>query len=114
MNLSQFLSSKWPNNAWIKEKNIEVYVRKSVRVLGQNVYPCLEIGNVNVNENHKGKGVFTAFLKRFEKEAEKLHRYVYVENLLEPRLINFLLKNGYKLVPGANTLAPCVYKLFTT
>lgn len=111
MNLAQFLSSKWPPNAWIREHGINVYVRRSVRLIGNEAYPMLDIGSVNVDETKRGKGIFTAFLKLFEKEAEKLERGVYVESIQEPRLQKYLLKNGYALVPKTSDLSPSMYKL---
>jgi GNAT superfamily N-acetyltransferase len=113
MNLDQFLSSKWPPNIWIREHSINVYVRKSVRLIGTETYPMLDIGSVEVEEEERGKGIFTAFLSRFEKEAKKLGRGVYIESILNPRFQKFLLTKGYALVPRTSDISPSMYKLFT-
>jgi GNAT superfamily N-acetyltransferase len=111
MNLDTFLATDGLRNSWIKERDIEIYVRKSVRLIGSETYPCLDIGSVEVREKHRGQGVFTAFLYRFEQEAKKLGRGVYIESILNLRLKTYLLTKGYKLVPRTCDMSPSVYKL---
>ena len=110
MNLSEFISSKL-RNAWIEERNIKVYVRKSIRLFGKEMYQCLDLATAEVDEDKKGRGIFTKFLKQFDQEAKKLNRAVFLESILEPRLLEFFLKNGYKYVPGTTDLAPNMYKI---
>lgn len=111
MNLELFLSGEFPHNTWIKERNIAIYIRKSVRLIGEKTYPCLDIGSVEVNEKHRGQGIFTSFLKRFEQEAKKLNRGVFVENIFNKRLLQHLLSHGYALVPRTSEITPCVFNL---
>ena len=113
MNLDQFLASKWPPNMWIREHSINVYLRKSVRLIGTETYSMLDIGSVEVDDNGRGKGIFTAFLKRFEQESKKLKRGVYIESILNPRFQKYLLKKGYTLVPRTSDISPSMYKLFS-
>ena len=108
MNLFQFLSNTKLRNTWIREPHISVYVRRSIRFIGDKSIPCLDIGSVTVDEKFQGRGVFTAFLERFEHEAEQLNRAVFVESILEPRLRKFLLSEGYSFVP--NTMEANMYK----
>ena len=110
MNLTQFISSNL-RNAWISERNIKVYVRKSIRLFGKEMHQCLDLASVEVDEDKRRQGVFTTFLKRFEEEAKKLGRAVFVESIMEHRFKDYLLKNGYQLVPGTPDLAPSVYKI---
>lgn len=111
MNLNEFLSTKNLNNSWIRENHIDVYVRRSNRLIGSETFPMLDIGSVQVDENFRGLGIFTDFLERYEKEAKKLNRGVYVESILNPRLTKRLLTYGYFLVPGTHPLSPSMYKL---
>ena len=114
MNLHNFISNDKLRNAWIKERGISIYIRRSVRLLDPNsttATPCLDIGSVEVDEDERGKGIFTAFLSRFEREAEKIGRAVYVESILEPRLKKFLLKQGYQLVPNSSEMSPSMFKI---
>jgi GNAT superfamily N-acetyltransferase len=92
---------------------MKVYVRRSVRYLTNTPVKCLDVASIEVDEDHRGNGVFTAFLNRFEQEAKKLNRVVYVESILEPRLYQFLLTKGYKDVPGTCETSPTVFKIIT-
>ena len=112
MNLGQFIAYKNLRNVWICERNVSVYVRKSIRMLDRTTTatPCLDIGSVEVHENRRGQGVFKAFLDRFEKEAKKLNRAVFVESIVEARLVKFLTSRGYKFVHNSGELAPNMFK----
>lgn len=112
MNLTQFLKSS-ARNAWIRERYIDVYVRRSMRPIGVGdaMIPCLDLANVTVDEKKRGGGVLTLFIKRAEREAKARKRAVYVESILEPRLIPFLTKNGYAFVPRTCMDCPSMYKI---
>lgn len=98
MNLRQFINNGKLRNEWIVEGNyMQVYVRRSTRHIDGKLIPCLDIGSVEVTEGHRDKGIFTKFLSRFEKEAKKMNRGVFVESIVEFRLRNFLTKKGYTI-----------------
>ena len=116
MNLSSFLLNKNLRNQWIQEGKLRAYVRKSVRLLDSKsptATPCLDIGSVEVDENHRGKNIFKQFLSKFELKAKKLNRAIYIESILNPRLTKFLLSNGYSFVPRYSDLSPSMFKIFT-
>lgn len=96
MNLDEFLRSD-ERNAWIKERYMQAYVRRSRRYIGGSTFEFLDLANVEVDEARRGSGVLTLFLRRFEREARRYNRGVYVESILEPRLVPFLTKNGIAL-----------------
>jgi len=110
MNLSQFLFHTKLQNVWIREPHISVYIRRSVRFIGDKSIPCLDIGSVEVDENFQGQGVFTTFLERFECEAKQLNRAVFIESILTHRFQKYLASQGYTPVPGTSDLAPNMYK----
>lgn len=110
MNLNDFLTGT-DRNAWIDERHMKVYVRKSTRIIGTAAGFFLDLASVEVDEDKRGGGVLTLFIKRFEREAKRLNRGVFVESILEPRLIPFLTKNGYAFVPHTCMDAPCMYKI---
>ena len=112
MNLDAFLASK-DRNAWIDEKHMKVYVRRSMRLIGTDTVPCLDLATVEVDEDKRGGGVLTLFIKRFEREAKTRRRGVYVESILEPRLIPFLTKKGYAIVPHTSMDSTSMYKIPT-
>lgn len=118
MNLQQFLKQSFVDNLWISEKHIKIYVRRSNRILTartfletQKFYPCLDIASVEVSENRRGKGIFKKFLTRVERQAKKLKRAVYVESILDPRLVDFLTRRGYTSAP--NLRSESMYKIIT-
>ena len=111
MNLDTFLSSEFARNAWIHEHSINVYVRKSVRIIDRNPVPCLDLASVEVDEEDRENGIFAEFLNRFEREAKKLNRAVYVESILNTRLIKYLEKRGYQIVPHSSDLSPNMFKI---
>ena len=111
MNLDTFIQQKSPPNAWIEERDIEIYVRKSKRLIGDKIFLCLDIGSVEVAEKRRGQGLFRAFLHRFEEEAKKQNRVVFVESILNNRLYKFLLANGYTHDPRSHPICPNVFKI---
>jgi hypothetical protein len=117
MNLNEFLAST-NRNTWIDEPHMRMYVRKSNRFLSKKTIhnsipttPCLDMASIEVDVDMRGKGVLTLFIKRFEREAKQLNRAVYVESILEPRLVSFLIKNGYDFVPHTCMNSPNMYKI---
>lgn len=110
MNLNTFINSPNIRNAWIQEKDIQVYVRRSIRALESKMVPCFDIGSVEVNEESRGKGIFTAFLRRFEKYAKQANKAVFIESILNKDLEEFLIKNGYSYVTPKSDLSSSVYK----
>lgn len=111
MNIEQFTASK-KYNYWLREKHMNVYVRKSIHALSHQIAECLDIANIEVDEKYRGKGIFTAFLARAEQQAILAGKdAVYVESILNPKLLGMLIKRGYTLVPNTNEISPCVFKL---
>lgn len=111
MNFDYFILSPRDNRAWIREKHIDVYVRKSTRIINDEIFLALDLAAIQVDENMRGKGIFSKFLNRFENVAKSSNRIVYVESILEPKLEKFLLKRGYKKVPHSADIAPNMYKI---
>ena len=111
MTLDEFLDNPLLRNEWIAEKNIRVYIRRSVRYINEKMTPALDVGSVEVDEGKRGQKVFTEFLRSFEAAAKCAGRIVYVESILEPRLVPFLARMGYKFVPDTAPIAPSMYKI---
>ena len=114
MNLTQFLAqTDGPPNQWIRERCMDAYVRRSKRYIDKQTMECLDFASVEVDERHRGKGRLTKFLLRFEEEAKRLGRVVYIESILEPRLVPFLAKRGYKFVSNTDMTSPSptMYKI---
>lgn len=82
MSLEEFLYSRF-RNQWIEEPGIAVYVRKSLR-------NDIDIELASMEAYDKGKGSLTKLLDRIEP-----YYNIMVENVLNPRLIDFLKRRGY-------------------
>ncbi len=90
MTLQQFLNSPRTVNAWVSYKTLEVYVRRSHRVLsGQQVH-CLDIANVVNKEKRRGKGDFWSMLVYLFVNTPKEFGALYIENVLNPELVKSL------------------------
>jgi len=109
--LTSFLSSPI-NSVWLHDDNkiFQVYVRKSRRLIGYSImHPVFDVSNVNVAREHQQQGLFKSWLKTAELIA-KQHGFVgvYVESILNPHLVAFLLREGYVVV--GDLLPPNMYK----
>lgn len=80
--------------------NISLFIRKAWRVLppkkltdlDSSLNPVLDLASFEVNP--KGEGLFTRILEIAETECP--WDFVFIENILESRLIPFLEKRGYQ------------------
>lgn len=113
MNFDMFIRSEKVRNTWIYERNIAIYVRRSRRFITGKVTLCLDLASVEVTEKHRGIGIFTSFINRFEQAAKKLNRTVFVESILEPRLVSFLNRREYTNYQLSTDLCPSMYKIFS-
>ena len=111
MKLNEFSKDLNIRNKWIYERKINVYIRRSSRIIGTLYLPCLDLATVEVDENYRGQGIFTKFLIRFEKLAKNENRVVFVENIMNERLKTFLLSNGYKYHQTSNEFSVCLVKI---
>lgn len=97
IDLETFLtdSNEWgKRNAWVRFRNGEIYMRRAPRqhmVDGRYIETELDIANVRFEP--EGQGGFTSLLDTLEP------RYgIYVENVLNPRLHDWLKRRGYSQV----------------
>jgi GNAT superfamily N-acetyltransferase len=101
-------------NTWISYPEFHVYVRKGTRKIPGflGYQQTFDVANITVEEAHRGKGLFTWWLGILETEAKHVYDYdgIYVENVLNDRLREFLRQRGYTSV-GDPTL-PSFYLKF--
>ncbi len=90
--LAAFISSG-PRNLWLEDGLMKVYVRKSIRLCRNNAMTCLDIASIEVVEEHRSKGHFTAFIAH----AEKVNPFslMLLECVLNPRLAIWAKRNGW-------------------
>jgi len=94
---------------WHREGPMDVYLRFAVRWMGDDLTNTLDLANVEIAEEERGKGIFSEFLDRLEAAvaASETVDAIYVENLLNDRLEAHLrLMRGYVRVPG--TVPACL------
>lgn len=89
MNFAQFVANKDLDRAWIRERGIDLYVRRSI-LPGRGQF---EIANMLAKR--PGKGSLTRFLDMYEPQYS-----FFIENVLEPRLEAYLMRRGYHVHPG--------------
>jgi len=110
MTLNEFLGSKFRNH-YVYEEGLSIYMRQTKHFLDVPVLePTLDIANVNVIEESRGHGIFTAFLERVEREAADRNRAVLVENLHNKRLHAFLVRRGYVETIVSHEVCPTVFR----
>ena len=85
MNFKGFITSGLRNH-WIREPGLSLYVRKSVR-------QGIDYDLASLQADTPGEGAFSRFLDKYE----DAHIF-YVECILNPRLVPYLTRRGYKLV----------------
>lgn len=108
--LEDFIVDTTFRNQWLIYAKIKIYVRQANRILDGVRRATLDIGSVEVPEEHQQKGVFTQWLGLAERVAKKAGRAVYVENVLNADLARFLAKRGYQKVdPHEST--PSFYRI---
>ena len=89
MDLKEFVNSN-ERSAWIREKHISVYVRKSKRLYIGYLIDCLDLASIQVDVNKRNRGVFTKFLKKILRSYPNTN--IFVESIHNPILI-YILKN---------------------
>jgi hypothetical protein len=95
---ARWLTEAHSQNVWLESAEISVYVRRSLRHLGDaKLRSCLYIENISQPDSERGKGYFRAFMIEAERHPE-CYDFIYVENILNPELLKMLLKHGYSKV----------------
>jgi GNAT superfamily N-acetyltransferase len=93
---------------------MEVYVRKAHHAIDGGVRSTFDIVRCEVFEEGRGQGIFTAWLDYAEALLAGRFECIYLENILNERLLPFYTKRGYILIPdvtGYGGAFPCMYKL---
>ena len=105
-------------NRWFSCPVLEIYIRRSFHSLPSRdgklvVTNTLDLANVTVNDEYRGKGYFTHLLRNIEKMAAYHQLTLYVENILEPRLASFLEREDYNKISYDYWDTPTMWKHHT-
>jgi len=85
----------WIGNQWFKCRQMEVYLRRSRRVVGDGLVWVIDIANVGVKT--KGKGVYSDFLEFIEVVAISVDTCngLFIENILDEKQVDLYERRGY-------------------
>lgn len=90
----------FPNNAWLEDETMEVYVRRTKRSLPvasvNTAVDTLDIASVEVREGLRGQGRWRGFVAAAAVQA-RAHgvSMVHVENVLVPQFADWFRKNAW-------------------
>lgn len=98
------------NNKWFEIDNLSIYLRISHRLINNVFVKTIDISSVSItSEEFISQGRFTKLLVHLENKYT--NNYIYVENLLNNRLLLFFIRRGYTLQPIIEYNVPCVVKI---
>ena len=83
-------------NVWIVDEAMDIYLRKSSRVVEGKGYNFIDFASIEVTK--QGEGFFTAFLAEFRKMYPT--KNIFVESILNKRFAEFLVKKGFTIIPN--------------
>ncbi len=134
MNTKKFLDQNVVSNRWVKDHNLEIYLRKGPRYISYNerfqkvqhdrtMRKVFALDIANITANTPGRGNFTSYLKYLENllknkrfvavtgsTAKKEIECIYIENIHNARFVKFLSKHGFKTYYPFQTTWPCAVK----
>ncbi len=70
----------------------KVYVRKSTRLIEGKLRRCLDIGTIEIDEQFRGRGVWTRFTAELAEKDLKPFNLIFVENVMTKRFQKWFLK----------------------
>lgn len=105
MNTQEFLASPYYRNAWVTEPHMSIYLRKATRVIANKTCKTFDIASLEVEEEYRGKGLFTAWLAGLTLDK---FDYIYVENVLKEAFKSKLLRSGFTEL--CEETSPCFYR----
>ena len=83
--ISYFLEST-QRNAWVENKGIKIYIRKSKRNFKGQMYDFFDFATIEVKK--PGQGLFTQILKRFEEIYPD--KNIFIESVLTERFADYI------------------------
>ena len=95
-------------NKWLSNHQFEIYVRKGIHNVNGVSHKFLNIANIEVHEELRGRGIFKKVLALCQQMTP--FDGVYVESILSPELFFYLSKltkeeKGWTYTGGTNSFA---------
>jgi hypothetical protein len=88
--LEKFLASPHAKNEWLTTGQLSVYVRKGHHMVNRHLYLFIDLANITVIKEMRGRGLFKQTFELFKKSCGKTYQGVYVESVNNPHLANHL------------------------
>ena len=104
--LARVEAGSYSERSWVFCGPLRAYVRVTRHGTPKGVVPTLDVASIEVDEAHRGHGRFTRWIAKVEAMADQHNRTVFVESVLNPRLIPFLERRGYH----ADHVPCCYYR----
>jgi GNAT superfamily N-acetyltransferase len=103
--IEEFGIRLWCSRQWLADDNIKIYVRVTKHYLPDGeVVKTIDLSSIEVEEAHRGRGLFTRKLEEIELLASERGFTIYVESILNERLIPFFEKRGYRRVDNLQSM----------
>lgn len=111
MTLNEFMDSS-VRNAWLDlDIPMELFARKSQRIVNKEKVKAFDVANVVVFEENRSQGVFSNFMIKLEDIVRQAGLDgIFVESIQEPRLSNWLERNGFIRAGNDCDICPNYYK----
>lgn len=103
--LNQFLASG-AHNQWLRFPTGDVYVRKGFHKINGQITNTLDIANISIKQQFRGKGIGTTIFESFHQNNP--FPMTFVESVINERLEQWLERNQWLSVEWSNP--PCFYK----
>lgn len=93
----QFSILSQGRNMWIENEYFKIYIRKSKRLLENNLLNCLDIASIEVFDKYKRKGIFNLIVH----QLIMLNENIYIESIMNPVVCDVLEKLNFKFLSHA-------------
>lgn len=93
-------TSQWPSRAKLYFGEIELYARMTSRVMGTTYGKTIDLADITIPDNLRGRKLFSRILLEFERLAVQHERSVYVESIVSPIIRSALARRGYSFMDG--------------
>lgn len=94
-------------NVWLQGRHYDFYVRRSVRMIGNERVSTFDLASLSVHHSHQGKGILTSFIHKVAKICD--YDYIYVESVLNIQLRDWLIRKGFTRDDRTSELSPGFY-----
>lgn len=104
------LEARPHSNSWFEVGPIQVYLRKSRRLFFGGYQTTIDIANVSIT-NPELQQRFSKLVSEIERTAREAEvDFLFLENVLEPRLRDWALNNQWQRDHNSPDILPCFVK----